>query len=167
MNIILIVVVCQLFCASLQGNLQYSILVDARARDGDLAFPVERVRNASGGGEIAIILTENASNLRPGAVLIVGRRFDNDCHASRRVTFVYDLVELLPVLTFTRAAFDRALDVIVRHTLRARSLDCAAQTDITIGIASAGLCRDSNLLRQFAEDFAALGVNRAFKPLDL
>src|SRR5438552_8154932 len=146
MNIILIVVVCQLFCASLQGNLQYSILVDTRAPDGDLAFPVEHVRNASGGGEIAIILTENASNLRPGAVLIVGRRFDNDCHASRRVTFVYDLVELLRILALAGASFDRALDVIVRHTLRARGLDCAAQTRVAIRIAAAALRRDGDLL---------------------
>src|SRR5438552_9070187 len=146
MNIILIVVVCQLFCASLQGNLQYSILVDTRARDGDLPFPVEHVRNASGGGEIAIVLTENASNLRPGAVLIIGCRFDNDCHASRRVTFVYDLVELLPILVLAGAAFDRALDVIVRHTLRARSLDRAAQTRVAVRVTATALCCDGNLL---------------------
>src|SRR4030095_1203907 len=103
---------------------------------------MKHVRNASGGGEIAIMLTENASNLRPGTVLIVGGRFDNDCHASRRITFVHDLVELLRILALAGAAFDRALDVIVRHTLGACSLDRAAQTRIAIRITAAALCRD-------------------------
>src|SRR4030095_7920588 len=107
---------------------------------------MKHVRNASGGGEIAIMLTENASNLSSGPVLIVGGRFDNDCHASRRVTFVHDLVELLRILALAGAACNCTLNVIVRHTLRARSLDRAAQTRIAVGIAPAALCRDGDLL---------------------
>src|SRR6266508_291042 len=71
------------------------------------------------------MLAENASNLSSGPVLIIGCRFDNDGHAARRVTFVHDLLELLRILALAGAAFDRALDVIVRHTLGARSLDRA------------------------------------------
>src|SRR4029453_1753713 len=107
---------------------------------------MKHVRNASGGGEIAIMLTENASNLRPGAVLIVGGRFDNDCHASWRVTFVHDLVELLAILVLAGAALDCALNIIVWHTLRARSLNRAAQARIAIRITAAALCGDGNLL---------------------
>ncbi len=93
------------------------------------------------------MLAENAPNLRPCAILVVRCRFDNDSHSARRVTFVYDLVELLCILALASAAFDRTLDVIVRHTLGARSLDRAAQARIAIGIASAALCRDGDLLR--------------------
>ena len=92
------------------------------------------------------MLAENAPNLRPGAILIVGCRFDNDGHAARRVTFVNDFVELLCILALAGAAFDRALNIIVRHALRARSLDRAAQARIAIGIAAAALCRDGDLL---------------------
>ena len=94
-----------------------------------------------------MMLAENAPDFRPGAILIVGCGFDNDGHAAGRVAFINDLIELLCILAFAGAAFDRALYVIVRHALRARSLDGAAQARIGTGIAPAALCRDGDLLR--------------------
>ena len=73
-------------------------------------------------------------------------RFDNDRDAAWCIPLVHNLVELLSILALAGAAFDRALYVIARHTLRARSLDRAAQTRIASRIASAPLCRDGDLL---------------------
>src|SRR2546428_12288222 len=114
-----------------------------------------------------MILAEDAPNLGGGAVLIVGRDFDNDRHPARRIALVNDLIEVLRLVPLAGAALDRALDVIVRHALRTRRLDGAAQAQIAIGIAPAGFRCDGDFLRQFAENLAAFRVDRAFETLDL
>src|SRR5437870_13897362 len=53
-NNILILIGCQLLRASLQSDLQQPILVNARSRDGDLAFPVEHVRDAPARCEVPL-----------------------------------------------------------------------------------------------------------------
>src|SRR4029077_15472110 len=60
-NKILILLDCQLLRASFQSNLQQSILIVARPRDGNLSFSVEHVRDAAGRGEVAVVLGENSS----------------------------------------------------------------------------------------------------------
>src|SRR6266576_6036771 len=114
-----------------------------------------------------MILAKDAPNLGSGAVLIVGRDFDNDRHPARRIALVNDLIEVLRLVPLAGAALDRALDIIIRHALRTRRLDGAAQAQIAIGIAPAGFRSDGDFLRQFAEDLAAFGIDRAFETLDL
>src|SRR5262249_26042556 len=70
-------------------------------------------------------------------------------------------------IAFTGAAFDRPVDVIVGHALGPRGLDRTAKARIAVRISPAGFRRDGDFLRQFAEDLAAFGVNRAFETLDL
>ena len=113
------------------------------------------------------MLGEDAPNLRTGTILIVGRSFDNDRHPAWAVAFIHDLLEVLNVFALAGAAFDGTLDVIVRHALRSRNLDRAAQTRIAIRITPAGFRGDGDFLRQLAEDFAASRVNCAFETLDL
>src|ERR1700686_1614869 len=69
-----------------------------------------------------MILAEDAPNLGGGAVLIVGRDFDNDRHPARRIALVNDLIEVLRLVPLTCPTLDGALDVIVRHALRRRRL---------------------------------------------
>src|SRR5207245_11103508 len=136
-NNILILLGCQLLCAGFQSDLEQPVFVNARLWNGDLAFSMEHVRNASARCEVAVVLGENSANLRSSAVLVVCRSLNHDRHAARRVTFINDLVQLFPVPALTRAAFDCALNVIVGHALGSRSLDRAAQTRVATSIAPA------------------------------
>ena len=68
---------------------------------------------------------------------------------------------------FAGAAFDRPLDVVVRHALRAGHLDHASQPGIVRRIAAAYPRRDTDFLRELAENRAALDVERTFAAFDL
>src|SRR4030095_5238192 len=114
-----------------------------------------------------MILAKDTANLGGRSVLIVGRSFNDHCHTAWRINLVNNLIEMLRVIALAGAAFDGALDIIVRHALGPRRLDRAAQTWIPIGIATAGFSGDGDFLRQFAEDLAAFRVDRAFETLDL
>src|SRR5262245_24796528 len=57
-NNILILLDCQLLCASLQSDLQQSILVNTGTQNRDLSFSVEHVRDAATRGEVAVVLGE-------------------------------------------------------------------------------------------------------------
>ena len=74
---------------------------------------------------------------------------------------------MLRIGALAGAAFDRALDVVVRHALRAGRLDHAAEPGIARRIAATDLRRDADLLRELAEDRAAFDVERAFEALNL
>src|SRR4030095_6738994 len=114
-----------------------------------------------------MILAKDTANLGGRSVLIVGRSFNDHCHTAWRITLVNDLIEMLRVIALAGAAFDCALDIIVRHALGPRRLDRAPQTRSALGIATAGFSGDGDFLRQLAEDLAAFRVDRAFETLDL
>src|SRR5881394_305187 len=166
-NKILILLGCQLLRASFQGDVQQPILVNARARDSDLSLSVKHVRDAATRREVAVVLGENSSDLSSGAVSIVCRRLYDDRHAAGRITFISNFVELFAILALTRAAFDRAFYIIIRHALSACRKDPTTQTRIGTRIAAAGFRREGDFLRSFAEDLAAFGVDRALKTFDL
>src|SRR5881409_1744152 len=67
-NNILILLGCQLLRAGVQSGLQQPILVNARSWDGDLALPVEHVRDASARCEVAVVLSEDSANLGSRAI---------------------------------------------------------------------------------------------------
>src|SRR5207245_1421532 len=138
---------CQLLRASLQGDLEQSILVNARPRSGDLSFSVEHVRDAATRGEVAVILSENSPDLRSRTISVVCRGLDHDGYAAGRVTFVSNFVELFAIFALAGAAFDRAFDIVIRHALGARRQDRTSQTGIGTRIAAAGLCREGDFLR--------------------
>jgi hypothetical protein len=68
---------------------------------------------------------------------------------------------------FTGAALDRAIDVVVRHALRAGRLDGAAQARISGRIPAARFRRNRDLFGKLAEKIPALGVDRALEPFHL
>ena len=84
-----------------------------------------------------MILGEDAADFRRGPISIVGCGFNNDGHAARCIAFVDNFFKILRLAPFAGPALDRALDVIVRHALRARGLNGAAQTRIAARIAAA------------------------------
>src|ERR1043166_3013540 len=128
---------------------------------------MKHVGNASCGTEVAAVLAEDAADLCGGAILVVGRRFDDQGDSAGPIALVHDLLNLRRVDALTGAAFDRALDVIVGHALRARCLDGAAQSRVAVRIAATALGGNADFLRQLAKNLTALGVDRAFKSLDL
>src|SRR6202040_3595634 len=103
-------------------------------------------RDAAPRSEVAVVLGEDASDLGGGAVFVIGGRLHNYRHATRAVTFVNNLIKMRGFVSFAGAAFDRALDVIVRHALCTRRLDRAAQPRIGARIATAALCGDRYFL---------------------
>src|SRR6266436_6739325 len=128
---------------------------------------MKHVRDTSRGREVAIILAKDASNLCGCSVLIVGCGFDDHGDTARRIALVNDLIEVLRLVALARATFDCALNVIVRHALRACHLDRTAQTRVPARIATTCFRGDGDFLRQLAEDLAAFRVDRAFETLDL
>src|SRR5437762_5855511 len=142
---ILILLGCQLLCSGLQSNFQQPILINARSRDRDLAFSMEHVRNASVACEVAVVLSENSADFRPCAIPVVRCSLDHQRDTAWSVAFVNNLSELFAIPALARTAFDRTLDVVVRHALRSRRLDRTAQARISARIASAGFCCDGNL----------------------
>src|SRR5207248_34329 len=157
-----ILLICQFLRSRLQSQLKNSLLVDGRARNDNLHLAMEHVRNASTRSKVAVVLGEDATDFGRGTVLIICGRFRDHRHASRCVTLVGYFIEVLCIRSFAGAAFDGALDVVVRHAGRTRRQDGAAQSWISIGIAAA-FRRNRNLLRKLAENLTALGVNSAFE----
>src|SRR5438477_3246779 len=114
-----------------------------------------------------MILRKNAAHFRGRAVLVVGGGFNNDRSAARTIAFVNNLFETGGLDALAGATFDRALNVVVRHTLGARCLDRAPKAWIAVGISTAGFRSDGDFLRELAKDLAAFRVDRAFETLDL
>src|SRR5437763_14873578 len=100
-----------LFRASLKRQFKKAILIDARARDGDLALFMEHIGNTSGRAKVAIIFDEDAANFRGCAVLIVGRSFDNYRYTTRRITLVNNFIETRGFVSFAGSPFNRPVDV--------------------------------------------------------
>src|SRR5439155_17935572 len=123
--------------------------------------------NASGRSKVAIILDEDAADLRGCSVLIVGRGFDNDRYTARRITLVNNFIETRSFVPFASSPFNRPFDVIVWHALPARRLDRAPQTRVPGRITATGFGGNGYFLGEFAEDLSAFRVDRAFETLDL
>src|SRR5207248_1964351 len=101
------------------------------------------------------------------AILVVGRGLHDDRDAAGAISFVDNFFEIGSFDAFAGATLNRAVDVIVRHTLISRGLDRAAKTRVSIRITAAAFRGDSDFLREFAEDLAAFRVDCAFETLHL
>src|SRR3977135_2615114 len=166
-NNILLLLRCQLLSASLQGQLEKAFLVDGTPRHRDPPLFMEHVGNTTARSQVAVVLRKDAADFRGGAVLVVRRGLYNNGNATGRVTFVDDLVEMLGLDSFARAALDRAVDVVVRHALGAGGENGAAEPGVTVRIASAGFRRDGDFPGKLAEERAAFRIERALEPLNL
>src|SRR2546421_157203 len=104
----------------------------------------------------------NKSKLLP-----IGGDAHDDRYAPRGIAFVDDLVEMLGFHSLARAAFDGAINIIVRHALGAGGKDRAPEPGVAVGVASARLRRDRDFAGKLAEERAAFGVERSFEPFNL
>src|ERR1044071_2140749 len=105
------------------------------------------------------------TNLGHRAVAIVSHRLNHQRDAAWTITFVSDLF-VIDAFFFTRAATYRALDGVVGHVTALGIKDGLAQTRIRIRVTAAGTRRDGNLFNKLREQFAALGIERAFLVLN-
>src|SRR4029077_12806219 len=157
-NNILFLLDCQIIRSGVEGQFEEALLVDRLSRHGDLSFFVKHVGNASAGREVAVVLTKNSSDFRGGAVLVIGRRFDDHRHPAGAVAFVNDFLKTLRIDALAGAAFDRPLDVVVRHALRPGHLDHAPEPGIARRIAATDARRNADLFRKLAKDRTAFYV---------
>ncbi len=88
---------------------------------------MEHVRNAAARPKVAVMFTKNQADLGRSAVLVVRRRLDDNGDAAGPVAFLNNFIDVLRLHAVTGPAFDRALNVAVRHALRAPTESrCAA-----------------------------------------
>src|SRR2546425_13198738 len=105
------------------------------------------------------------SNLGHRSIAVVRHCLDQQRDATRTITFISDLF-VMHALFFAGAATNRALDRIVRHVTGFGVSYRFAQTSVPIHVAAARAGCDSYLLDEFREQFAALGIERAFLMFD-
>ncbi len=135
---------------------------ETRTTRAPLELPRDRARRA----EVAAVLRELVANLGGGAVAVVGKRLDEHGDAVGPVPLVDDGVEARPVRVRARALRDRAVDVVLRHRVRARLLDRVLEREVRRRVGPALLRRDDDRARELREELAALGVGRALLVLD-
>src|SRR5260370_11859938 len=107
------------------------------------------------------------ASLWGGAVFVGGGSLDDNRDAAGTIAFVDNLFEIDRFDALAGPAFNGAINIVVRHTLRASRLNCAAKTRVSVRIAAAGFCGDGDLLGKLAEDLTAFCVDCAFETLDL
>jgi len=90
---------------------------------------------------------------------------ENIDRAARAVAFVLDFL-VGNAFELAGAFFDRALDIITRHTAAAGGEYRRAQARIGVDIAAAHACRHGDFLNQLGKYFAALGILGGFLMLD-
>src|SRR5262249_48973211 len=166
-NNILFLFRCQILRSSFQRQFEEPFFLYRISRNAELSLFVKHVGNAPAARQIPVVLGKDPSDFRGRSILVIGRSFQNHRYSAWRVTFVNDLLDLFDVGAFASSAFDRALDVVVRHTLRSGSFDHASKTRIAVGISAADARRDADFLRELAKDRAPFGIEHTFGALDL
>ena len=85
----------------------------------DRAFARKHAGNRTGYAELSAVFVEDVAHVGCRAIFIVGKRFDEDGNSARSVSFVDELFVGFSV-RFAGAFFDRAFDIVFRHTRRPR-----------------------------------------------
>ena len=121
---------------------------------------VEHEGDRAGLGQVAAGSGERRAHLAGGAVAVIGQDLDDHSDPARAIALVADLVIALGIPA--GRLLDRAIDVVLRHVLRARRQHGGAQARVhrRVGHAQAG--GDGDLARQLAEQ---LGLRRILPPL--
>ena len=106
------------------------------------------------------------TDLSDRAVAIVGHCLDHYRDTVRPVAFIRHLI-VVRSLALAHAAFDRAIDRVVRHVRAFGIRDRFTKSRVRVDIAApAGAGCDGDLFDHLREDLAALGVERAFLMLN-
>src|SRR6185369_15039525 len=107
--------------------------------------------------EVAAVLFEDVADLGGGAVAVVGHRLDDQRDAARTVAFVRDFL-VRGAFELAGAAFDGALDVVLRHVVGLRLGHGRTKTGIAADVTTAEACGNGHFLENAREDLAALRV---------
>src|SRR5215831_4437131 len=83
----------QIFRPGLQCNFHELLLVHRIPSDSDQAFALEQVGNSARSGEVAVVLTEDTSDIRRGTVFVISGGFHYNRGTARSITFVDQLFE--------------------------------------------------------------------------
>jgi hypothetical protein len=105
------------------------------------------------------------ANLSHRAIAIISHRLNHQSHAAWTITLISDLF-VVDALFFTSAAAYRALDRVVGHVTALGIENGLAQARVRIRITAAATRRDGNFFNKLREQFAALGIERAFLMLN-
>src|SRR5450631_3941612 len=101
---------------------------------------------------------------RPNA--IVGQAIDDHRGAIDAVALVTDFL-VVDAFELAGAAFDGAIDRVLRHVVACRLVDREPQAWIGRDVAAAEPGRDGDFADEASEDLAALGVGRGLLVLDI
>jgi hypothetical protein len=102
-----------------------------------------------------LCVLEQRTDVRRGAVPVLGQALDDHRHVARAHAFIGDQLVLDRVGTLAGALLDGAVDDVVRHRLLARGLDGQRQARIHRRIGHAHLGGDHDLADQLAGDLRA------------
>src|SRR6266481_1653022 len=152
--------------AALERLLHHLVFLGLLGVHLDEPAAVEHPRHAACRPHPPALLLEDVPDLRPRPVLVVGENPHEHRHASRAVTLVGDLLELL-ARQAARAFLDGALDVVGRHIGRSRRLHRGLEAQVALGIAAPVLGRYRDLAEDLREELSPLVVCLALLALDL
>ena len=141
------------------------LLVGLAFLDDDLPLAREHPGHAVFGGEVAVVLREQVTDLADRPVLVVGQRLNHQRHTAWPVAFVGDLL-VGDAGFFTRATANGALDVLARHVVGLGVGDDRAQTRIDARITTAVTGSDGQFLDDAREGLTALGIGGTLLVLD-
>jgi len=143
------------------------VIVAVLVVDDDNALAVERPAHAALRAHALAVLIEIVTDLRRGALAVVGQRLNDHGHTAGAVALVSNSLVVVGVARAERLV-DGALDVVVGHIGCLRLGDDGRETGVVIRIARAALLDgDDDLLGDLGEGGAALGVSRALRLLDI
>ncbi len=149
------------FGTGFEGDVHELLFVYLVFADDELSGAVEHEGDGVGSGEVASAFGEGGAHVGCGAVFVVCGHFDDDGDSMRGVAFV-DEFFVDDAGEFAGSFFDGALDVVGGHVLGAGLEQDGAELGIHVRISSSVFCGQGDVLGNTAEDFAALGICRAF-----
>ena len=127
---------------------------------------LEQERHRAIGTKIAAVFGKGMAHVGHGTRLVVGHAIHHHRRAVDAVAFVAQL-HIFHAFQFTAAAFDGALDVVLRHVVLIGLFHRQAQARIAGRIAVAHPGRHGDFLDQARENLAALGILLAFAMLNV
>ena len=127
---------------------------------------LEEERDRAVGAEIAAVLGEGVPHVGDSARPVVGHAINDDRRARDAVALVADFL-VIDAFKIASAAFDGALDVVLRHVVGVGLVDRQPQARVRPRIAAAHARGHRDFLDEAGEDLAALGVLLAFAVLDV
>src|SRR6476660_9513697 len=106
------------------------------------------------------------ADLRKSAILVIGHHLNVDGDTPRPISLVSNLFVLL-ARELSRPLLYCSLDVVAGHVGSTRRLDGCPEPGVACWISPADSCRYRYLFDDLGKNLAALGVESAFRVLDI